>query len=513
MKSRIIFVAAMLTPFVIFLSLQSMIEINSFAENGSHLKFVFSNTSVFQIEPETSSPEHGYDDNVPPSVNITYPFYPPTITTGKIIIEGTANDSSGIHNVSIAAHSFPFKGEFLKPLTSHPVQIFQSNLAKWSFPLRLDPGTYRVVVTVVDNAGNANYAETTLNMLRFNMPVTDSSGKYAKPIIAFVRPTFTEAAYQPHGFFDFYYDYGFPPIGKNITTDLDMLTVKTPNSVAEFEENNPKLLTNITSLVPINGTELHDISYNYFPVAQNFWKPFIDNVKIHIPNSVLTVVRDEDVHDGRIFYNTKNTNAFNILILFHNEYVTQTEYDNLRQFVKNGGTIVFIDANIFRAEVRYDKNNHTVTLVKGHDWQYDGKVASRSMTERWYDETKEWVGSNFIDFDANLSYGNNPFNYTHFEEQFVNNPKDKILVDYKIKFPKDFVMLYLKGQNVPTELKREDIPIQNVTVATYSLQYGKGKIIMLGLTGRQLAENAQFMQFFNNKILPLALCPEYTFCR
>ena len=130
MKSRLIFVVAMLTPFVVFLSLQSMIEINSFAENASHLKFVFSNTSVFQIEPETSSPEHGYDDNVPPSVNITYPFYPPTITTGKIIIEGTANDSSGIHNVSIAAHSFPFKGEFLRPLTSHPVQIFLSNLGR-----------------------------------------------------------------------------------------------------------------------------------------------------------------------------------------------------------------------------------------------------------------------------------------------------------------------------------------------------------------------------------------------
>ena len=514
MNLNTFFVIIFVSFAIVFLSFHSIVEADSFAENSSHLKFVLSNTSVLNPESKISVFENPDNDNVPPSINITYPFYPPTVTTGKIVIEGTANDSgSGIHNVSIAAHTFPFRGEFLRPLTSLPAQLFQGNLVNWSFPLTLDTtGTYRIVVTATDNAGNTNYAETTVNMILPKIPITDTLGQYTKPIIAFVRPTFTEAAYQPNGFFDFYYDYGFPPIGKNITTDLDRLTVKTPKSVTEFEENDPKWLTNITSLVPVNGTELHDISYNYFPVAQKFWKPFIDNVKILIPNSFLTVIRDEDVHDGRIFYNTKNSNAFNILVLFHNEYVTQQEYDNLKQFVKNGGTIVFIDANVFRAEVSYDRNDHTISLVKGHDWKFNGKVASRSVPERWYNETKEWVGSNFLDIDANVSFGNNPFNYKHFEEQFVNNPKAKIIMDYGIKFPKDFVMLYLQEQNVPAELKREDIPIQNITVATYSLQYGKGKVIVLSLTGRLLAENQQFMTFFNNKILPIALCPEFKSC-
>ena len=67
------------------------------------------------------------------------------------------------------------------------------------------------------------------------------------------------------------------------------------------------------------------------------------------------------------------TNAYDILLLFHNEYVTQDEYNNLKQFVSKGGTIVFIDSNIFYAQVRYDKDNRTVTLVKGHNWQFDGK--------------------------------------------------------------------------------------------------------------------------------------------
>ena len=62
--------------------------------------------------------------------------------------------------------------------------------------------------------------------------------------------------------------------------------------------------------------------------------------------------------------------------------VTQDEYNNLKQFVSKGGTIVFIDSNIFYAQVRYDKDNRTVTLVKGHNWQFDGKTASRSVSER-----------------------------------------------------------------------------------------------------------------------------------
>ena len=261
-----------------------------------------------------------------------------------------------------------------------------------------------------------------------------------------------------------------------------------------------------------NGTELHDISYNYFPVPQKFWVPFIDHVKQVVPNAIVTVMRDEDVHDGHIFYKTNTTNAFHILFLLHNEYVTQQEYDNLKQFVKNGGTIVFIDANVFRGEVSYDRDAHTISLVKGHDWQFDGNVASRSVPERWYNDTKDCVGSNYLDIDANVTFTNNPFNYTHFEEQFVNNPNAKILEDYGIKFPKEFMQLYLTKEKLPAELQREDIPIENIRVATYSLDYGKGEVIMLGLPGRLLADNQDFMKFFDNRFLPDALCPKFKDC-
>ena len=135
---------------------------------------------------------------------------------------------------------------------------------------------------------------------------------------------------------------------------------------------------------------------------------------------------------GKIFQ-TDGRNAYDVLFLFHNEYVTHSEYNNLRQFVSNGGTIVFTEANALFAEVSYNKTNDSITLVKGHDWKFDGKGATPSIGERWLNENKEWMGSNFFDVPSTsrVYFRNNPFNYTHTEEQYVTNPQAKILIDYQ----------------------------------------------------------------------------------
>ena len=63
------------------------------------------------------------------------------------------------------------------------------------------------------------------------------------------------------------------PYGKNITTDLDMLIVRTPTSVSGIKENDPNYAFDITSLIP-NRTQLHDVSHYYFPNPQKFWTAF-----------------------------------------------------------------------------------------------------------------------------------------------------------------------------------------------------------------------------------------------
>jgi ketopantoate reductase len=205
-------------------------------------------------------------------------------------------------------------------------------------------------------------------------------------------------------------------------------------------------------------------------------------------NSLITMIRDEDVHSGHIFNSgvasdtsKNNSNIYDTLIVFHDEYASQPMYNNYKRFVSNGGTIIFVDANVFIAEVDYNKSNHTITLVKGHTWEFDGKSARKSVDKRWFNENKDWVGSNFLvsGLRDKIYFLNNPFNYTHFEENYVNNPQNKILLDYDAVVPKNSVYA-------------------GFHVASYELSYRKGKVIMTGLYGQTLISNKLFLKMLDS---------------
>ncbi|HXS59423.1 MAG TPA: N,N-dimethylformamidase beta subunit family domain-containing protein [Candidatus Sulfopaludibacter sp.] len=509
MKNIFLFALYIFTFSLIFFIYETTI-ITSF-EIKDEASFISNSSSSLLVSKKNISvnPEN---DSTPPVINITYPPYPPTVTTGKFILYINAKDEggSGIHNISALAHTFPFNGHFPIDLNFFPLPLKNSsdNWIQGYFPIMINTtGAYRIIIKALDNAGNPSYAETTINAA---IPKEDPNNKslgFEKkiPKIAFIRPTFTEAAYQEHGFYRFYNKYGFPDFDKNITTDLDMLNVKTPLSVPQYindyiNETELSHLNNITALAPINGTELDDISFGGYPDPQPFWIPFIDHMRKNVPDAIVTIIRDEDVNDDHIFASSNNkTNAYDMLLLFHNEYVTQKEYDNLRQFVKNGGIIVFVDANVFYAEVKYDKDNQKITLVKGHDFEYNGKSVKRSVDERYYNETKEWVGGNYQrgDIHRNINFTNNPFNYTHLEEEFVNNREDKIIMDYGIKFPAKEIL-------IKPDLK-------DIKVATYVLDYGKGKSIMFGLFAETLADNNKFLKFYDNLITQV-FCSKVNSC-
>ncbi|MDQ6668782.1 MAG: hypothetical protein M3Y53_11245, partial [Thermoproteota archaeon] len=214
--------------------------------------------------------------------------------------------------------------------------------------------------------------------------------------IALIRPTFTAAAYHA-SFYKFYFVHSSIPLHarKNITSDLNLLSSPVTN-----------MLTGSSSASTIVYLTNH--------------------MRAALPKSNTHVLTDEDVDNGGIFF-VDGTNKYDILILGHQEYVTQHEYDNLKRFVANGGTMILMDGNVFYAEVRYDRNTHTITLVKGHGWAYNGKSAWPSVRERWANETSQWVGSNFYCFSCNVTFANNPFQYKHHEEQYVTNPNDLIL--------------------------------------------------------------------------------------
>ncbi|KAA2283426.1 N,N-dimethylformamidase beta subunit family domain-containing protein [Candidatus Nitrosocosmicus agrestis] len=301
----------------------------------------------------------------------------------------------------------------------------------------------------------------------------DTLASSANKKVALVLPSFTWAAYQNDSFYNFYSLYSYiqfanREVNISITNNTYLLQDR-PIPQGPF----------------VYYSDLEEEPYipyiNYINLAKDLYR----NHGINPVN-----ITDGDVDQGKIF-NPDGTNAYDILFLFHNEYVTQAEYDNLKKFVTNGGTIVFGDGNVLYAEVEYHENNNTISLVRGHNWNFDqNRTAWKGPAERWLDETREWVGSNFLDIPANypLRFNNNPFNYTHSEENYVANPNAKILIDYGL-----------------TGVPRYSGQYLGAIVATYEMDYGKGRIIHMGLWGHMLAQNNEFVNFLNNEIIPLSL--------
>jgi hypothetical protein len=470
--------------------LKNVLQVASkeFTIDGSKSAFsIFLNSpgSIMQSpEPVMQSPEPVMEnpepvmqspDSTPPSISITDPSYCAnnSFKTRAIRVEGTTSDSSGIEKVEAFAHPLPHDGTFPFVIATP----MPPDWSKWYIDLEIpeDDKTYRVLVKATDKTGNENWVETFVKT--HNVEELDISGnlhgsnEQEITRIALVVPTFTEAAYNVDGFYSFYSMYYRTPEGAGLTKDLNRLK----------------------SNIPFSNEDASMINA-YQDLIQKF-----------SPDSIITVIEDQDVHQNLIF--TKDgKNAYDTIFMFHNEYVTQNEYDNLRKFVKNGGNIVFIDGNVFFAEVTYDEPSCSVTLVKGHHWEFDGNTARKSAWERYLYENREWMGSNFIirDITDPVQFDNNPFNYTHFEENEVMNPNAKILIDYGAKFK-----ITPPSHAIVDELKPAEYSDRGKVVATYELEYGKGKVIMLGIYAQHLVNNTAFTDFFDNMILPRVLGSKY----
>ncbi len=269
--------------------------------------------------------------------------------------------------------------------------------------------------------------------------------------IALIKPTFTAAAYHS-SFYKFYFLYvSIPHARKNVTTDLNLLSSKVTNQTSRSSS-----------------------AFTFVFLPKHLMRI--------IPQSKIDVLTDADADYGSIFFNN-GTNKYDVIILGHQEYATQKEYDNLKRFVANGGTMILMDGNVFYAQVKYDRKNQTIALVKGHGWAFNGKSAWRSVGERWKNETSQWVGSNYRCYSCDVTFANNPFRYTHHEEQYLTNPKALILLNYNASIT-----------------KKHFKPVKTL-IATYMLNYKKGKIIALGIYSDDILSNSKFIRYFDSLFL------------
>ena len=352
--------------------------------------------------------------------------------------------------------------------------------------------------------------------------------------IGIVKPTFTGAAYSGFynystGFYAFflspylnhkpsrsnadYYNYlPYPPdnttiwgdliaqvgkLGKQtfmpITDHLEMLSPKIPTTPEEI-----KHLDEINQLGEL---------YNPYRVTK-----IVPHIKELLPDADVVILTDGDIHDGQAISNSGSSDGFDILILGHNEYVTQQEYDNLKSFVANGGILICLDGNVFYCEVKYNKDAQTVTLVRGHHWVFDGQKAYwykpeayfEDSGERWQEESSEWLGSNYAyftdlleDYDSREGFAYrlsnrliDMFGYIPLEEQYITNYDGvKIIQDWGAKsaFP--------------------DVPLihGDLKIACYEKLYGKGKSIVFGIYSDMVIDNPEFLKFFDGVLLGNAI--------
>jgi hypothetical protein len=287
--------------------------------------------------------------------------------------------------------------------------------------------------------------------------------------IALVEPSFTNAAYD-NSFYVFYALNANASDSQNITKYLNLLTSK----------------VNKSPIIP--GSTLLSLR---------------KNIEWLMPNYNIALLTDVGVHNGSIFKDdNKLSNKFDVLILGHQEYVTQAEYNNLKRFVANGGVLILPYSNIFYSEVSYDKNSESVTLVKGHNWAFNDKSAWKNIKERWENETSQWVGSNYLCYSCNITFANNPFEYKHHEEQFITNPNVKILLDYNATISDNNVQ-DIKNNNSDMENNKDPTKIsKNLHIAAYEHDYKKGKVIALGIYPNDaLMEDDRFNRFFDSLLL------------
>ncbi|MDH3276970.1 MAG: hypothetical protein OEL77_05350 [Nitrosopumilus sp.] len=446
---------------------------------SDHYVFAIKNTDIDQsisnLEseyPGMSNIQFFQTDASPPYIKITNPNHcSSNFINGTVLVEGISSDSDKVKMVEAVVLPFPFEGEiYFEPTT--PIE--PEDWSKWSIPLTIpNDQPHRILVHAYDYSGNEEWDETLVNTKRAQM-VAQAVENQSEIKIAFVEPTFTNAAYNLDSFYFFYSKYFFTPNEQKITTDLDLLTGDIP---LEYETG-------------------------YF---QNLF----NQVKQTLPNSFVTIIGDEEIHDGSIFGNDE-ANLYDVLIFLHNEYVTQQYYDNMKEFLINGGSVILLNGNVFYAEILFDSQLCTITLVKGHDWEFDGNSAKPSVSERYLDENSEWFGSNYIvnALEDDVIFENNPFNYSHFEENHLTNPQAEILLDYKVKFAQPLLKPPTNPFVIGGILKEEpqvQYSHENKTIATYELPSGNGKVIHMGLYSQNLDSNPAFLNYFEKIILPRAL--------
>ncbi|MDE1866953.1 MAG: hypothetical protein KGI08_04490 [Thaumarchaeota archaeon] len=167
------------------------------------------------------------------------------------------------------------------------------------------------IVPTYDNQGNQISLSLSLKPELSDLYSHIGLANKSKDIV-FIYPSFTQAAYGDHGFYYYY----------SKQCDASCLTVPIPDKVNGVQASSI-----------IGGLILKLLDYPY--------------------------VKDQDVDK-----NPDILKQYKRVIVLHNEYVTQKEFDA----ITSHKDVVFLYPNALYARVTVNYNNNTITLVHGHGY-------------------------------------------------------------------------------------------------------------------------------------------------
>ncbi len=285
--------------------------------------------------------------------------------------------------------------------------------------------------------------------------------------VAVVKPIFTSTPYSqyPHGSFYAFYKKYAGAVG-NITANLGWLS------------------TSVASGMKYNSGWGHTLPLYLFltsVAAKDCGLALGKN---------LHVLSDIDVDNGALF-KPDGSRRFDAVIIGHQEYVTQREYDQLRLFVASGGRLVAMSSNEFYAKVRFDPLTQTETFVTGHGgYAYNGQTAwyGRYVRPPW--NTSGWFGSNYCCFHR-FQYKGATVNPTNAIGRLLNEYYGGRIASGYVTHEENSVSSLFHTSIIATFLKQP-----GVTVASYVHGYGRGAVLCLCVFGEDLISYDKSTQYF-----------------
>lgn len=286
--------------------------------------------------------------------------------------------------------------------------------------------------------------------------------------VALIKPIFTSTPYSQYAYGSFYAFYKrYLGARGNITTNLDWLN------------------TSVKSGMGYSSGWGHTYPLYAFLVSAAARGCGL------VLGKNLRLISDINVSSGALF-DPGGGRRYDAAIIGHQEYVTQSEYDQLRLFVAAGGRLVAMSSDEFYGKVKFNPATLAETFITGHGgYAFNGRTAWYNKTLYQFPwNTSGWFGSTYCCFHR-FTYNGGAINRS--------DPIGRL--EYSLIGATMAPGYRIHEENAVTNLTRTSIvatySVQSgVTVSSYVHGYGRGAVFCLCVFGEDMIASDRSTQLF-----------------